>query len=145
VSLGADWDALTAAVSDLGWDLAIRLPGDRRAAALARRLTASPPQTYPEVRDLYDAALKIRARVPSLVVRNDCTRVIRALHRVVLYEWHVAKEGPVHGIAIYWPSTPAPPRAGSSFSQWVNFGYYQSELQFARLTYWPDFLSAWGR
>jgi hypothetical protein len=144
VSLGADWDALAAAVSDLGWDLAVRLPGDRHAAVLARRMTASPPQTYPEVRDLYDAALKLRAEVSSLAVKRDCTRVIRAEQRVVLYEWHMNKEGPVHGIAVFWPSTPAPPKAGSSFSQWVNFGYYQSALQFARLTYWSDFLSAWG-
>jgi Clostripain family len=145
ISLGTHWDALIGAVSDLAWDLAIRLPGDRRDAALARRLTASPPQTYPEVRDLYGAALQLRAHVHSAAVRNDCTAVIRAMQRVVLYEWHLDKEGPVHGVSFYWPSTPAPPARGSSFSQWVNFQYYASSLQFARLTYWPDFLLAWGR
>jgi hypothetical protein len=145
VSLGARWDALTAAVSDLGWDLAVRLHGHRRAYAVARRQAASPPQTYPEVRDLYDVALELRSHVASPAIKRDCTRVLKAERRVVLWQWHVKAEGPVHGIDIYWPSAPAPPQKGSSFEQWVDFTYYCSELNFTRLTYWGDFLSAWGR
>ena len=145
VSLGARWDALTAAVSDLGWDLAVRLHGHRHAYAAARRQAASPPQTYPEVRDLHDVALELRSHVASPAIKKDCSRVLKAESRVVLWQWHVKAEGPVHGIDIYWPAAPAPPRKGSSFEQWVDFAYYCSQLNFTRLTYWGDFLSAWGR
>jgi hypothetical protein len=145
VALNARWDQLTAAVSDLGWDLAIRLRRWRGAIAAARRHAATPPQTYPEVRDLYDVAVQLRARVPSAAVRKDCNRVIAALRNVVLYEWSTRAEGALHGVAIYWPSAPAPPRVGSSFSQWVSFQYYCDQLNFTRLTYWGDFLAAWGR
>jgi Clostripain family len=144
VTFGWRWDRLTAAVSDLGWDMAVRLPQYRRAYAVARRHSASPPQSYSEVRDLYDAAREIRAHVSSSAIRKDCTRVIEALRRVVIYEWSPAVEGDLHGISFYWPAAPAPPRVGSSFSQWVNFPYYCTQLQFTRLTYWSDFLAAWG-
>ena len=145
VTLGWRWDRLTAAVSDLGWDMAIRLPRYRHAYAVARRQSASPPQSYPEVRDLYDSAREIRAHVASPAIKNDCTRVIQALRGVVTYEWSPAVEGDLHGIAFYWPAAPAPPGAGSAFfSQWVNFAYYCTQLQFTRLTYWGDFLADWG-
>ena len=145
VSLGARWDALTAAVSDLSWDLANGLPRYHRAYAVARRHAASPPQTYPEVRDLYDVASRLRSHVASPAIKKDCARVLKAERRVVLWQWHVKAEGPVHGIDIFWPSSPAPPKKGSSFDQWVDFTYYCSQLNFTRLTYWGDFLSAWGR
>lgn len=144
VTLGWRWDRLTAAVSDLGWDMAVRLPRYRRAYAVARRHSASPPQSYSEVRDLYDAAREIRAHVGSSAIKKDCTRLIEALRRVVIYEWSPAIERDLHGISFYWPAAPAPPRMGSSFSQWVNFPYYCTQLQFTRLTYWGDFLAAWG-
>ena len=144
VALDSRWDALVAAVSDLGWDLGTRLPRYRRALAAARRRAAEPPQTYPEVRDLYDVAREVRSHVKVKAVHGDCDRVISALRKVVRFEWHTKAEGDLHGIAIYWPSAPAPPQPGSSFSQWVNFTYYCSALQFTRLTYWGDFLAAWG-
>ncbi len=86
----------------------------------------------------------LRSHVASPAIKADCTRVLRAERKVVLWQWHVKAEGPVHGIDIFWPSTPAPPGKGSSFEQWVDFDYYCSELNFTRLTYWGDFLSAWG-
>ena len=93
---------------------------------------------------MYDAAREIRARVGSPAIKKDCTRVIKALRGVVTYEWSPAVEGDLHGISFFWPATPAPPHAGSSFSQWVSFLYYCTQLQFTRLTYWGDFLAAWG-
>ena len=144
VALDGHWDAMTSAVSDLGWDLAVRLSQYRAAYAEARRHAAMPPQTYPENRDLYDAALELQARVGSGMVKGDCARVLKAERKAVLYEWHAKKEGALHGIDIFWPSAPAPPAKGSSFSQWVNFNYYCSQLEFTRLTYWGDWLAAWG-
>jgi hypothetical protein len=144
VALDGRWDTLTSAVSDLGWDLAIRLPQDRAVFAKARKQATVPLQTYPEVRDLYGAAQALKAQVGSSMVKQDCSRVLKAEHKAVLYEWHAKKEGALHGLAIFWPSWPAPPAAGSSFSQWVNFAYYCTQLEFTRLTYWGDFLAAWG-
>jgi hypothetical protein len=145
VSLGAHWDALTAAVSDLGWDLAVGLRRYRAAYVAARRHAAMPPQTYPEDRDLHDVAAQLRARVASPTIKADCTRVLKAERKVVLWQWHVKAEGAVHGIDIFWPATPAPPRRGSSFEQWVDLDYYCTQLNFTRLTYWGDFLNAWGK
>ncbi len=145
VSLGTHWDALAAAVSDLGWDLAGGLRRHKAAYVAARRRAAMPPQTYPEVRDLYGAAALLRAHVASPTIKADCTRVLRAERKVVLWQWHVKAEGAVHGIDIFWPATPAPPLRGSSFEQWVDFDYYCTQLNFTRLTYWGDFLSAWGK
>lgn len=146
VRLDACWDELASAVSDLSWDLAVGLRKHRKAYAKARRQTARLPQAgYPEVRDLYDAAAKLRKHVPSRMIKADCTRVMRAVRRAVTYEWHTRAEGRLHGISFYWPASPAPPRPGSSFSQWVNFRYYGAQLNFTRLTYWGDFLAAWGR
>jgi hypothetical protein len=112
---------------------------------VARRLAVSPPQTYPEDRDLTDVAYYLRAHVASPIIKSDCTRVLKAERKVVLWQWHVKAEGHVHGIDIFWPSSPAPPKKGSSFSQWVDFAYYSADLNFTRLTYWGDFLSAWGK
>ena len=47
----------------------------------------------------------------------------------------------MHGTAIFWP---AGPRRSAVFSQWTNFIYYASQLTFTRLTFWADFLEAWG-
>ena len=121
VSLGTRWDTLTAAVSDLSWDLASGLPRYRRAYAVARRLAVSPPQTYPEDRDLADVAYYLRAHVASPIIKSDCTRVLKAERKVVLWQWHVKAEGHVHGIDIFWPSSPAPPRkARASRNGWIS-------------------------
>jgi hypothetical protein len=135
------WDRLVQAVSDLGWCLGSRMEKHRAALGAARRDTASPPQSYPEVRDLYDMAAEIRAHVRSRSVRRACDRVIKWTRRCTLYEWSPAKVGAMHGTAIYWP---AGPRRSAVFSQWTNFTYYASELNFTRLTYWADFLETWG-
>ena len=144
VALNRSWDSLASAVSDLAWDLAYGLPKYHKAYAVARRHAAVPPQSYPEVRDLYDVARELRSHVGSALIKRDCTRVLVSLRKVVLYEWSTPAEGDLHGISIFWPSAPAPPRPGSSFSQWVGFPYYCSQLTFTRMTYWGDFLTAWG-
>jgi hypothetical protein len=141
VALDWRWDRLAQAVSDLGWDLGSRLPAYRDALGRARRHTASPPQSYAEVRDLYDMAAQIRAHVAAKAVRRDCDRVMHWVRRCTLYEWSTSAEGRMHGTAVYWP---AGPRRSAVFSQWVDFPYYASRLTFTRLTYWADFLEAWG-
>jgi hypothetical protein len=106
-----------------------------------RRDTASPPQGYAEVRDLYDMAAEIKAHVSSKSIRRECDRVMLWSRRCTLYEWSPAAEGAMHGTAIFWP---AGPHRSAVFSQWTNFAYYASELNFTRLTFWADFLEAWG-
>jgi len=142
VALDWRWDRLAAAVSDLGWDLAVRLPGVRAELGSARQAAASPPQSYPEVRDLVGIAGALKARTSSRAVRRDCDRVLRWSRRCLLYEWSPKAEGAMHGTAIFWP---AGPRRPAVFSQWVSFGYYLSQLTFTRLTYWGDFLTEWAR
>ena len=142
VALDWRWDRLVQAVSDLGWDLGSGMRKYRAALGAARRATASPPQSYPEVRDLYDMAAEIKAHVASRTVRRECDLVMKWTRRCTLYEWSAAAEGAMNGTAIFWP---AGPRRSAVFSQWTNFAYYGSELNFTRLTYWADFLEAWGR
>jgi len=144
VALDGHWDAMTYAVSNLGWELAVELPQYRAAFVAARRHAAVPRQTYAENRDLYGAAQALKARVGSSWVKQYCAQVLKAEHKAVLWQWHTKAEGALHGIDIFWPSAPAPPAAGSSFSQWVSFDYYCTQLEFTRMTYWGDFLKAWG-
>ena len=141
VALDWRWDRLAQAVSDLGWSLGSGIKKYRAPLGAARRGTASPPQSYPEVRDLYDMAAEIKAHVTSPTVRKECDLVMKWSRRCTLYEWSPTTEGAMHGTAIFWP---AGPRRNAVFSQWVNFPYYASQLTFTRLTYWADFLQAWG-
>jgi hypothetical protein len=69
---------------------------------------------------------------------------MRAVDRVVLYEWSTRTEGRLHGIGIYWPDAPAPPDPEANSISWWDFPYYCSQLQFTRLTTWEDFLIDWG-
>jgi hypothetical protein len=141
VALDWRWDRLAQAVSDLGWDLGSDIAKYRGALAAARRGTASPPQGYAEVRDLYEMAAQIKAHVASATIRRECDRVMMWSRRCTLYEWSPAAEGALHGTAIFWP---AGPRRSAVFSQWTNFIHYASQLTFTRLTFWADFLEAWG-
>jgi hypothetical protein len=69
---------------------------------------------------------------------------MRAVDRVVLYEWSTRAEGRLHGVGIYWPDAPAPPDPEANSISWWDFSYYCSQLQFTRLTTWEDFLIDWG-
>ena len=141
VALDWRWDRLVQAVSDLGYDLGSGVGKYRAALQAARRGTASPPQSYSEVRDLYDMAAEIKAHVRSKTVRRECDLVMKWSRRCTLYEWSPTDVGDMSGTAIFWP---AGPRRSAVFSQWTNFRYYASELNFTRLTFWADFLEAWG-
>ena len=93
------------------------------------------------MRDLYDMAAQIKAHVASATIRRECDRVMKWSRRCTLFEWSPPSEGAMHGTAIFWP---AGPRRSAVFSQWTNFIYYASQLTFTRLTFWADFLEAWG-
>ncbi len=81
------------------------------------------------------ASVELPARVASRTIKDECTRVIKALRAAVLHEWHTKAEGDLHGISVYRPAPPAPPPPGSGVSQWVSFPYYGSQLTFTRLAH----------
>ena len=128
----------------LAWKLRAGMKKHRREYDAAYRSVAAALYGDPTSVDLYDAAAQLRRRVDSPTLRRTCRDVMRAVDRVVLYEWSTRAEGRLHGIGIYWPDAPAPPRPGSSSVSWWDFPYYCTQLQFTRMTTWEDFLIYWG-
>jgi len=144
VALDWRWDRLVTQVDLLAWDLRAGLRRHRADYEAAYRHVAT--TVFGDVTnvDLYDAAYQLRKHVDAAPIKEACTAVMEAVDRAVLYEWSTAAEGRLHGIGIYWPSAPAPPRPGSSSIEWWDFPYYSSELIFTRMTTWEDFLIYWG-
>jgi hypothetical protein len=144
VALDWRWDRLEHQVDLLAWKLSAGLGKHRRDYAAAQRSAATALYGDPTSLDLYDVADQLRRRVDSPTLRRTCRDVMRAVDRVVLYEWSTKAEGRLHGVGIYWPSAPAPPRPGASAISWWDFSYYCSQLEFSRRTTWDDFLVSWG-
>jgi len=145
VALDWRWDRLARQVDLLAWKLNRGLKKHRAAYGAARRHMQAALYGDPTSVDLYDAAYQLRKRVRSPSIRRTCRDVMLAVDRVTLFEWSTRAEGRLHGMGIYWPDTPAPPRPGSSSISWWDFPYYGSQLEFTRLTTWDDFLVSWGR
>ncbi|HTX70776.1 MAG TPA: clostripain-related cysteine peptidase [Thermoleophilia bacterium] len=144
VALDWRWDRLVRQVDLLAWKLRAGMKKHRRDYLAAYRRVASALYGDPTSVDLYDAAAQLRRSVDSPTLQRTCTDVMRAVHRVVLYEWSTRAEGRLHGIGIYWPDPPAPPDPEADSISWWDFSYYCSQLEFTRLTTWEDFLIDWG-
>jgi len=144
VALDWRWDRLVSQVDLLAWKLRAGMKKHRPQYAAAYKRVARALYGDPTSVDLYDAAAQLRRRVDSPTLQRTCRDVMRAVDRVVLYEWSTPAEGRLHGIGIYWPDPPAPPHPGSSSISWWDFPYYCSQLEFTRLTTWEDFLIYWG-
>lgn len=145
VSLDWRWDRLVYQVDVLAGKLRDGMKKHRKEYQRAYNHVASAVNGDPTSVDLYDAAVQLRRYVTSPTIRRTCLNLMRAIDDVVLYEWSTTAEGRLHGIAIYWPDSPAPPAAGSNSISWWDFSYYSSQLQFTRLTTWEDFLIYWGK
>jgi hypothetical protein len=145
VALDWRWDRLVRQVDLLAWKLRAGMKKHRGGYAAAYRRVAAALYGDPTSVDLYDAAAQLRRSVDSPTLQRTCRDVMRAIDRVVLYEWSTRAEGRLHGIGIYWPDAPAPPHPGSNSISWWDFPYYCTQLQFTRLTTWEDFLIYWGR
>jgi len=144
VALDWRWDRLVSQVDLLAWKLRAGMKKHRPQYAAAYKRVARALYGDPTSVDLYDAAAQLRRRVDSPTLQRTCRDVMRAVDRVVLYEWSTPAEGRLHGIGIYWPDAPAPPHPGSNSISWWDFPYYCSQLEFTRLTTWEDFLIYWG-
>jgi hypothetical protein len=145
VALDWRWDRLVRQVDLLAWKLRAGMKKHRRDYAAAYRRVATALYGDPTSVDLYDAAAQLRRSVDSPSLQRTCGDVMRAVDRVVLYEWSTRAEGRLHGVGIYWPDAPAPPDPAANSISWWDFAYYSSQLQFTRLTTWEDFLIDWGR
>lgn len=140
VSLNANWDNLVTAVDQWSVALLNGLPAYRSAydAAYARTQAVADPLN----KDLYDAAVEIKARVSDPDIQAKSQAVLDAMNAVVLYEWHRGRYADAHGIGIFWPRLPADLDEPSS-PQWNDFDYYRTYLRFAQLTHWDEFLAAY--
>jgi len=134
VALGADYDALVAAVDQWAVALTAGLPVERSAYASAYRKTQN---FYTPVNvDLYDMAREIQAQVSDPVLKACCQSVIDALMAVVLAERHAGnKYADCHGLTIFWPQR-------QQDLAWYDFDYYPT-MRFAQLTQWDEFLTAY--
>lgn len=95
----------------------------------------------PITKDLRDAAVNIKAKVPDADIKAASQAVIDAYDAVVLYEWHMDVFTRVYGTTIYWPNGPRDLDAPSSPTH--DFEYYQGELDFAARTNWDEFVLAY--
>lgn len=140
VVLDSRWDALLAAVDQ--WSLALLngLPAFR--AAYDAAYVDTQDVADPTNKDLYDAAMEIKANVSDPDIQAKSQAVIDAVDAVVLYEWHRGKYSDARGIGVFWPRYPADLDEPSS-PQWNDFDYYRNYLRFSQLTHWDEFLNAY--
>lgn len=144
VRLDYRWDKLVKQVDLLAWKLRDQMKKHRRNYAKAHAGVARAKFGDPTSVDLYDMAAQLNRRCGSPTIKRTCRDVMRALDRVVLYEWSTKAEGRLHGVGIYWPDRPAPPHPNANSISWWDFTYYCTQLQFTRLTTWEDFIISWG-
>jgi len=140
VTLNSNWDNLITAVDQ--WSLALLdgLPNYR--AAYDDAYAGTQGVADPTNKDLYDAAVEIKAHVSDPNIRAKSQAVIDAVSAVVLYEWHRGKYPDAHGIGIFWPRLPSDLDEDSS-PQINDFEYYRSKLIFSKLTHWDEFINAY--
>jgi len=139
VVLDSRWDNLLTAVDQWSSALLNGLPTFRAAydAAYADTQDVADPTN----KDLYDAAVEIKAHVSDANIQAKSQAVIDAISAVTLYEWHRGKYQDARGIGIFWPRRPADLDEPSSLQN--DFEYYRTFLRFSRLTHWDEFLSAY--
>jgi hypothetical protein len=139
VTLDAHWDTLLAAVDQWSVALLNGLPIYR--ATYDAAYTATQEVLDPTNKDLYDAAMEIKARVPDSEIQAKSQAVIDAVDAVVLYEWHRGKYHDAHGIGLFWPRLAADLDDPSSPQN--DFDYYRTKLAFSQRTHWDEFLNAY--
>ena len=139
VILNSSWDSLMTAVDEWSLVLLNGLPDYRAAydAAYAGTQDVADPTN----KDLYDAAVEIKAHVSDPMIQVKSQAVMDAVQAVVLYEWHRGKYPDAHGIGIFWPRLPADLDEPSSPEN--DFQYYRDHLIFSQLTHWDEFLDAY--
>ena len=140
VTLNSNWDNLITAVDQ--WSLALLDGLSNYRAAYDDAYAGTQGVADPTNKDLYDAAVEIKAHVADPNIWAKSQAVIDAVNAVVLYEWHRGKYPDAHGIGIFWPRLPADLDEDSS-PQINDFEYYRNMLIFSRLTHWDEFINAY--
>jgi len=105
--------------------LSLNIDGSRAAMVDARNEAES--YAYPENKDLWDYAARIRAGSPSRDLQSSAAAVQAAVEAAVIIERHGTINANSHGIAIYIPSPDA------YLTSYAN-------LAFARATVWDSWL-----
>lgn len=140
VTLDGRWDTLKTAVDEWAVALMNGLPTYRKAYDQAFNLARSFDQD-PASKDLYDAAVEIKARVKDPIIQGKSQAVMDAISAAVLDEWHVNAYADVRGITIYLPSKVRQLDYRSTLGN--DFDYYRTNLGFVRQTHWDEFLAAY--
>ena len=135
VAVDNRFNALINAVNDWSTTLQSGLAANRRKYDQAFGATRSFWQA-PMDKDLYDMAFEMKNKVSDTNIKNKSQAVMNAVNSVVLHERHVNAYAEVHGITIYHIS-----KATEKDS---NYTYYRG-LEFALLTGWDEFLSAYAQ
>ncbi len=116
-------------------------PADFSDCVRCRAYAGAQDVADPTNKDLYDAAVEIKAHVSDPNIQARSQAVIDAVNAVTLYEWHRGKYADAHGIGIFWPRLPADLDEPSSLQN--DFEYYRNYLRFSQLTHWDEFLNAY--
>lgn len=141
VALDTEWDELLQAIDEWSVSLLQGLPDYRSDYDQARRNTLRFDD--PLFRDLYDAALELKAHVSDSNIQTKSQAVMDAVDATVLGDWHHRpRYRDAHGITIFWPQDPEDLDEPSS-TEWNDFEYYRTMLSFSRLTHWDEFLAAY--
>lgn len=136
VAVDSRLDALIVAVDQ--WSLALNggLAANRKKYDQAFTATRSFWQA-PMDKDLYDMAYEMNRLVSNQNIKNKSQAVMNAVTMVVLHERHVNAYSDAHGITIYHIS--------KASQKDTDYAYYRSTVDFALLTAWDEFLSAYAR
>lgn len=141
VALNSGWDELETAVD--AWSVALLNGLPQYRAEYDAAWQDIQRVADPFNKDLYDAALEIKARVPDPEIQARSQDVIDAMDSsVVLYEWHANNRyRDAHGIGIFWPQRPED--LTDSKSPQFEWAYYRDHLLFSLQTHWDEFLDAY--
>ncbi len=139
VALDSRFTTLVTAVDQWSIALTAGLPTYRAAYNTAWTHT----QGFNDIteKDLYDAAVQLKAAVPDANIKAKCDAVISAAAAVETADWTNGKPSyaRARGLSIWWPNTHARLNPWSS-DDWT---FYTTKLSFAAQTHWDEFLAAY--
>lgn len=141
VQLDARFTSLRTAVNKWATDLTAAMATNKAIYKTAQNATQG-SDSDTSMRDLYDAAYQIKARVADATIKADCDAVMAAVTADVTFNWTngTTKEARAHGISIWWPTLSLQYKMNDAkIDDWA---YYTTKIPFGATNAWSPFLQS---